>query len=121
MTEEEIRGHLNRLHMEKEALDSRVMEAKRIAKSEGFYADVRWLTRAERDAKQRGRQILWLQGELGRVNKEKRSRRAQEDSVIQAERSKVFERAFMVEAKEVLPQELYMLIIERAAERSGQA
>lgn len=103
-----IREHIERVQHEKAVIRASIDKAKRTAAQSGEYSDRAWLISAERAERLKGFAIGSLQVELGRAVKAEKQRAASVDK-------ETFERAFMRQARALLPEGLYTQIIRNAA------
>lgn len=111
--EKEIRERLEELKIRKDSIAYQVEEAMMIAKERNEWADGEWLSRARHAMRIVGREMSKLQAELGEINKAKK----QENIRISEERSRLFERQFMYNAKSILPAILYEQILNKTLEQ----
>lgn len=110
--EKEVRDRLEELKTKKDSIAYQVEEAMMVAKERNEWADGEWLSRARHAMRIVGREMSKLQVELGEINKAKK----QENIKASEERSRLFERQFMYNAKSILPTVLYEQILNKTLE-----
>jgi hypothetical protein len=112
----EIRQEIDQLKAEKDVIETKVSEVKRVAHMGGGFADPHWLANAENAAKRRGRKISLLQVDLGAAVKAEKAVITAMNIKANNQRETTFEREFMKKAKELLPRALYEQVLLMATE-----